>query len=124
MNVGLVLQPGHSPYRDCSGLHQRPLVLLHCEMDFSSHAEMEMPQAQTVESGWGRIGLTADFRCVCTSEKLGRSPERPLFSSCPIQFAGAANVGSPPFVTARDFKLTRFRTCSESSLCPLIYKDG
>jgi hypothetical protein len=98
MNVGLVLQPGHSPYRDCSGLHQRPLVLLHCEMDFSSHAEMEMPQAQTVESGWGRIGLTADFRCVCTSEKLGRSPERPLFSSCPIQFAGAANVGSPPLL--------------------------
>jgi hypothetical protein len=42
--------------------------------------------------------LTADFRCVCTSEKQGRSPERPLSSSCPIQFAGAVNVGSQPLM--------------------------
>ena len=52
-------QLGHRPYRVCSGFHQRPLFLLHCEMDFSSHAEMEMPQAQTVASDWGRIGLLA-----------------------------------------------------------------
>ncbi len=63
-------------------------------------------------------GLTTDLRCVCTTEKTGRCPERPLSSSCPIQFAGAANVGSPPLVTTRDFKRTQFRNCSESSLCP------
>jgi hypothetical protein len=29
-------------------------------------------------------------------EKLGRSPERPLSSSCPFDFALAANVSFPP----------------------------
>ncbi|MFT6454845.1 MAG: transposase, partial [Yoonia sp.] len=37
-------------------------------------------------------------RGVCKSERQGRSPERPLSSSCPIQFAGAANVRFPPFM--------------------------
>jgi len=62
--VWKVPQPGYSPHRDCSGLHQRPLFfLLRCEMDFSSHAETEMPQAQTVDSRWGRIGLRAAVCC-------------------------------------------------------------
>jgi hypothetical protein len=32
----------------------------------------------------GQNGLFADFRRVCTSKKLDRSPERPLSSNCPI----------------------------------------
>jgi hypothetical protein len=34
--------------------------------------------------GEGNSGLIAADSCVCTSKKLGRSPERPLSSSCPI----------------------------------------
>jgi hypothetical protein len=33
---------------------------------------------------YGCFGLFPDFRCVCTSKKLDRSPERPLSSNCPI----------------------------------------
>ena len=60
--------------------------------------------------------LTADFRCVCTSEKQGRSPERPLSSNCPIQFAAAAKVRSPPFMSK----------CAWCSICdyqPLVSND-
>jgi hypothetical protein len=42
-------------------------------------------------------GLTADLRCVCTTEKTGRCPERQLSSSCPFDFALAAKVRNPPF---------------------------
>ena len=45
------------------------------------------------------FGLFADFRRDCTSKKLGRSPERPLSSNCPVSFACAAKVRNPPKVS-------------------------
>ncbi|MFT5651539.1 MAG: hypothetical protein ACI9TZ_003033 [Yoonia sp.] len=46
------------------------------------------------------MGLTATASCVCTSKKLGCNLTRPLSSNCPIQFALAANVRSPPLVSS------------------------
>ncbi len=43
---------------------------------------------------WARSCL----RCVCTTEKTGRCPERPLSSSCPFDFALAAKVRNPPIL--------------------------
>jgi len=43
-----------------------------------------------------QYGLLLDLRCVCTSKKLDRRLERPLYSSCPTWFASAANFRFPP----------------------------
>ena len=46
-------------------------------------------------------GLPAAFRWVCKSEKLGRSPERPLTFRSSLDFAPAAKVCFPPLVSRR-----------------------
>jgi hypothetical protein len=46
-----------------------------------------------------QIRLTTASRCIPTTKKMHRSPERPLSTSCLIWFAHAANVSFPPILT-------------------------
>ena len=46
-----------------------------------------------------QIRLTTASRCIPTTKKMHRSPERPLYTSCLIWFAHAANVSFPPMVS-------------------------
>ncbi|MEP4123624.1 MAG: hypothetical protein ABJL98_02855, partial [Lentilitoribacter sp.] len=63
----------------------RKALVLHLKRHFLRQQHVVFPQNR----------LVVDFRRYCTSKKLNRSPELPLSSNCPIDFASAAKNHNP-----------------------------
>jgi hypothetical protein len=82
-----------------SCLPECPVLTLRGGTGFYALTVFRTPRAHAALICYFRCGLTAAVRCACRSKILSRSPESPLFSSCPIQFAPAANFRFPPFVS-------------------------